>query len=255
MSWNYSELYEFEQRQRRRAEARDYDDPAFWGRVTARVTAALQQLDNEAILLFGIIGDVFDGVTDSDVVTALDRLRDRDEVLVLLNSPGGDVTQGLAIYHALATHPATVTIEITGVAASMASAIAMAGDTVRIAENGHVMLHDPFMLSGGDAAELRKAAEMLDRFGTTLAGIYAGKTGIPEAQIRDMMIAETWFTAEEALAQGFVDEIVAAAPAEAFAGLDARCLDHFRRPIPASLAELVTAGCNTLNARRARARS
>lgn len=235
---------EREQREARR-DARLVDE------ITADVMA---QLDN-TITLFGVIGDPLDGFGDNSVAAALDRLGDVDEVQVLLNSPGGDVVQGLGVYYLLATHPAKVTVDIVGVAASMASAIAMAGDRIRIAENGHLMLHDPWSVQGGNARELRKAADMLEGFGTSLARIYADRTGIADAEIKQLMAAETWFTAEEALERGFVDAIIEPAEAEAFASLDLRCVARFTRPIPASLAALVTAGCNTLNARRARARS
>ncbi len=102
----------------------------------------------------------------------------------------------------------------------MASAIAMAGDHVRIAQNGMVMIHNPWNVAVGDAEDLRKAAEVLDKFGTSLVGIYAQKTGLDEAEIRSMMDEETWLNADEALARGFVDEIIAPVEASAFAELD-----------------------------------
>lgn len=195
-------------------------------------------LEDGTVMLFGVIGDEFDGLTDNAVVEGIKSLGEVDEIEVLINSPGGDVYQGLAIYHELATNPAKVNVEIAGVAASMASAIAMAGDIIRIAKNGHVMIHDPWNVAVGDAEELRKAADLLDEFGTSLAQIYAERTGIPEDEIREMMAAETWMTAEEAKAKGFVDEIIEAAEPEAFADLDISEL----AAVPAALVSQIREG-------------
>jgi ATP-dependent Clp endopeptidase proteolytic subunit ClpP len=162
----------------------------------------------------------------------------QDEIRVLINSPGGSVYEGLAIYHELATNPASVVVEIAGVAASMGSAIAMSGDTVRIAQNGMIMIHDPWNVAAGTAEDLRKAADMLDKFGTSLVQIYAQKTGIPEDEIRAMMAEETWMDAEEALAKGFVDEIIEPVEATAFADLDVGEL----AAVPVALTRLIREG-------------
>jgi ATP-dependent Clp endopeptidase proteolytic subunit ClpP len=177
-------------------------------------------LEDGTVMLFGVIGDPMDGLDADSVVAAIRELEEPDALEVLINSPGGDVADGLAIHHELATNPARVEVEITAVAASMGSVIAMAGDHVAISENGHVMVHDPWTVAVGDAEDLKKASEMLEQFGTSLAEIYAEKTGLPEEEIRDMMAEETWMTAEEALEQGFVDEIVEPVEAAAFADLD-----------------------------------
>lgn len=200
--------------------------------VAGRVT------EDGTVMLFGIIGDEFDGLDSETIVAELKDLGDPDEIEVLINSPGGDVFEGLAIYHELATNPAHVRIEITGVAASMASAIAMAGDHIAIAKNGHVMIHDPWNVAVGNAEELREAADLLDRFGTSLAEIYAERTGLPEDEIRDMMAEETWLDADEALEKGFVDEVIRESDAEAFADLDISEL----AAAPAALTRLIKEG-------------
>lgn len=202
------------------------------GEPRARVLA------DGTLMLDGVIGDEWDGLNSAAVVSEIRDMGDVDALNVLINSPGGIVTDGLAIYHELATHPAAVTVEISGVAASMASAIAMAGDTVRMAKNAHMMIHDPWNVAVGDADDLRKAADLLDQFGTSLVAIYAHKTGLDEAEIRDMMAAETWLTAEEALARGFIDEIIEPASAEAFADLDIGELAS----VPAALTRLIREG-------------
>lgn len=177
-------------------------------------------LEDGTVMLYGIIGDAFDDLDADTVVAAIRELEDTDPIEVLINSPGGDVADGLAIHHELSTNDAAVEVEITAVAASMASVIAMAGDTIRISANGHVMIHDPWTVAVGDSEDLQKAAEMLERFGTSLAEIYAERTGLPEEEIRDMMAEETWLDAEEGLEKGFVDEIVEPVEAAAFAELD-----------------------------------
>lgn len=195
-------------------------------------------LADGTLMLSGVIGDEWDGLTSAQVVSAIRDLGEVDDLNVLINSSGGIVTEGLGIYHELATHPAKVVVEISGVAASMASAIAMAGDVVKIAKNGHIMIHDPWNVAVGNAEDLREAADLLDRFGTSLVNIYANKTGLPEDEIREMMAAETWLTADEALAKGFVDEVIEPVPAAAFADLDFGELAS----VPAALTRLIREG-------------
>lgn len=184
--------------------------------------AMAKLLSDGTLMLYGVIGDEWDGLTASEVVEHIRSLGEVDEINVLLNSPGGSVTDGLAIYNELATHPASVNIEITGLAASMGSVIAMAGDHVRIAENAMVMIHNPWNVAVGNSEDLRKAADVLDKFGTSLVGIYVQRTGLEEDDVRSMMDEETWLDAEEALAKGFVDEIGSPVEASALAesGID-----------------------------------
>ncbi len=195
-------------------------------RLNARV------LQDGVLMLFGIVGDDWMGFTAANVVQDLHALEDgeRDPIRVLLNSPGGSVFEGLAIYNELKTHSSSVELEIPGVAASAASMIAMAADRVTMGPEAHIMIHDPWMVEAGNSEALRRAAELLDRFGTSLANIYAERTGLPEAEIREMMARYdgdgTWLTAAEAVEMGFADEVVAGEDedeedrAAAFAGLD-----------------------------------
>lgn len=195
-------------------------------------------LADGTLMLDGVIGDERDGLTSAQVIAEIRDMGEVEELAVLVNSPGGIVTDGLTIYHELATHPAHVVVEIGGVAASMASAIAMAGDTVRIATNAHIMIHDPWDVAVGNAEDLREAADLLDQFGTSLVNIYVTKTGLSEDEIREMMAAETWLTADEALARGFVDEVIEPVAAEAFADLDVGELAS----VPAALTRLIREG-------------
>lgn len=126
-----------------------------------------------------------------------------------LNSPGGEVFDGMAIYNALKSHRATVNVSIEGIAASIATVIAMAGDHVSIAPQATMMIHEAHMLALGNAAEMTKAAANLERCSANIASVYAERTGVPEATWRDRMQAETWYSAKEAVAAGLADEVLA----------------------------------------------
>lgn len=190
-------------------------------------------------MLFGVIGDEWDGLDAATIVSEIKGLGEVDEFKVLINSLGGIVTDGLAIYHELATSETPVVVEIAGVAASMASVIAMAGGTIRMAKNAHFMIHDPWNVAVGNAEELRRAADLLDQFGTSLVDIYAQRTGIDADEIREMMARDngegTWLTAEEAKELGFVDEVIGPVEASAFADLDVSEL----ATVPAALTRLI----------------
>lgn len=125
-----------------------------------------------------------------------------------IHSPGGDVFEGHAIFNALQRHPAVITSHIDGLAASMASVVALAGKTVNIAANGMIMIHNPSGGSfGGTADEHRKSAELLDKVREVLVNAYEEKTGLARTAIEKMMDDETWMTAKEAKDFGFVDAI------------------------------------------------
>lgn len=128
------------------------------------------------------------------------------DIHVRINSPGGSVFEGIAIYNALKQRNAIVTVE--GVAASIASVIAMAGKRIRMARGSFMMIHDPSgMVVGGEDA-MRSMAESLAKIRSSIASIYSARTGKPTANILDLMTAETWFTAEEAVTAGFADEVL-----------------------------------------------
>lgn len=124
-----------------------------------------------------------------------------------INSVGGSVIEGTAIYNSLRRHKGGLTVHVDGLAASMASVIAMAGEEVVMAENAMLMIHNPWSLSVGDADDLRKEADVLDKIKNTLVNAYARKTGMEASTIASMMDEETWLDATEAVAMGFADEI------------------------------------------------
>jgi ATP-dependent protease ClpP protease subunit len=130
-----------------------------------------------------------------------------DELTVHLNSPGGDIFDGLAIYQALKDHKAKVTVKVDGLAASIASVIAMAADELIMAPKATMMIHDGWSVLAGNAAEMRKVADLLDKQSDIIASVYADRSGQPTDFWRDRMRDETWYNAEEALAAGLIDQI------------------------------------------------
>jgi ATP-dependent protease ClpP protease subunit len=130
-----------------------------------------------------------------------------DEITVHLNSPGGDIFDGLAIYQSLKDHSAKVTVKVDGLAASIASVIAMAADTLVMAPKATMMIHDGWSVGVGNASELRKLADVLDKQSEIIASVYADRSGQPSDFWRDRMRDETWYNADEALAAGLIDEV------------------------------------------------
>lgn len=193
--------------------------------------------DRAEILIYDEIGydPWFDaGIAAEDIVRDLQAIK-APRIDVRINSVGGSVFEGNAIYNALARHPAHVDVYIDGIAASIASVIAMAGDRIHIAANAHVMIHNPHGVVWGEAADMRRMADTLDKIRGSLVGTYARRTGHDTAQIEAWMDAETWFNAEEAVEHGFADEIVEGGEIDARI---AACLCTYRNVPPALAAAL-----------------
>jgi ATP-dependent protease ClpP protease subunit len=129
------------------------------------------------------------------------------ELTVRINSPGGSLFDGVAIYNALRRHDAAITVWIDGIAASIASMIAMAGDEVVMPENAMLVLHDPSGLVAGTASDMRAMAEALDRMKAGMVAAYRDKSGRDDAEIDALMAAETWLSAKEAVALGLADRV------------------------------------------------
>src|SRR5687767_4040065 len=144
------------------------------------------------------------GISASDVVAALQGAGD---VTVHINSPGGEVFEALAIFATFRNHPGTVTMRVEGWAASAASMIAMAGDQVVMEPQAMIMIHDAWSYAFGNAEDLRAEADILDKTSGNIAGMYATKAGGTADVWRAAMQAETWYTAEEAVAAGLADSI------------------------------------------------
>lgn len=124
-----------------------------------------------------------------------------------INSPGGDVFESIAMASMLAAHDGDVIVHIDGVAASAATRVALAGKEVRIADSGLLMIHNSWTMAWGNAEDIRKTADLLDKIDAGIAADYARKTGKPIDEISALMNAETWFSAQEAKDIGLVDHI------------------------------------------------
>jgi ATP-dependent protease ClpP protease subunit len=149
--------------------------------------------------------------TGNDARTFQQRLAELDveELDVYINSPGGSVFEGVTIYNLLVSHPATVNVHVLGLAASIASVIMLAGDSVNIAENAMVMIHDPSAGVYGKAKDFRQVADVLDKITESILNTYEGRTKLTRDQLRAAMTAETYYTADEAVMAGFATAKVA----------------------------------------------
>ena len=138
---------------------------------------------------------------------ALKELGDVSTINLSINSGGGSVFDGIAIYNMLKSHKATVNVYVEGLAASIASVIAMAGDTITMRSGSMLMIHRPFTVLQGNAEEMRKTADTLEKMGDNIVDIYSGRTGISSDDIRNIMNEETWLSAEEAVEQGWATKL------------------------------------------------
>jgi len=161
------------------------------------------------VLIHEAIGENWfgNGLTSKKFAADLQALGDVDEILVRINSPGGAVFDAISIYNTLKAHGANIEVLVEGLAASSASFIAMAGSTIRIGKGAMFMVHNPWTAAVGDADDMRDVADMLDKVGESLVDIYQARTKLPRAEIRKIMDAETWLTADESIKQGFADEL------------------------------------------------
>lgn len=171
----------------------------------------LSRYENKAVInIFGdIVDDIYeDGVSALQFAYELEQLGDVDAIEVYINSYGGSVSQGFAIYNQLKNHPAKVTTVCSGFACSIASIIFLAGDERIMQDASLLMIHNPFCMTMGNANELRKQADDLDKMAQVSVDIYCEVTGLNEETIKDMMDKETWITSKEAYELGFATKDV-----------------------------------------------
>jgi len=183
------------------------------------------------IMIYGDIGESFwsDGIGAKKFADDLKVLKDVKSLDIRINSPGGSVYEGLAIYNTLDRHPAQKTVYIDGLAASIASVIAMAGNKIIMPENAMMMIHNPFGMVVGDSEDMRKVAETLDKVKEGFITAYMKKTKMSSQDIWALMDEETWMTAAEAIGRGFADEF--AKPVRMAAHFD---LSKFKK-VPANI--------------------
>jgi len=191
------------------------------------------------VLIYEDIGDSwFGGINAKDFAKEIQALGKLDEINVRINSAGGSVFDGVAIYNTLLKNEARITVDIDGLAASIASIIAMAGDTVSMAENAFMMIHDPWAMALGTAEDMRKMADNLDAIRETLLNTYVNRSVAKAEDISRMMTEETWFNAQEALDAGLIDTITA--EMKIAAHLDKRLLGKFNK-VPDQLNDSIKA--------------
>ncbi|MBR9766520.1 MAG: Clp protease ClpP [Rhodobacteraceae bacterium] len=174
------------------------------------VKAASQEDEASISILDPIGADLWgDGVTAKRIAAALRSIGPKP-VTVNVNSPGGDYFEGLAIYNLLREHSERITVNILWVAAPAAPVSAMAGDEVRIARAGFIMIHNTWVVAAGDRHAMREVANWLEPFDETAVDIYAARTGIDEGALAEMLDRETWIGGQSAVDQGFADALLAA---------------------------------------------
>ena len=182
-------------------------------RALDRWNAGVQAADKEderTISVYDVIGHDYwtgEGVTAKRISGAL-RAMGKGAITVNVNSPGGDMFEGLAIYNLLREHDGEVTVKVLGLAASAASVIAMAGDKVQIARAGFLMIHNSWVMAVGNRHDLSDLAATLKPFDDAMAGIYAARTGKGAKAMAKLMDSETWIGGETAIEDGFADELL-----------------------------------------------
>jgi len=169
----------------------------------------VSKADKAEVWIYEMIGEDFwtgGGVTAKNFQKELSEIK-ASQIDLHINSPGGQVNDGITIYNLLKQHPANITTYIDGWAGSIATIIALAGSKVYMAENGMWIVHNPSGVVIGNANDMRSMADVLDKIGDTMVGTYASKTKKTEAEVKAVMDVETWMNADEAKEFGFVDEI------------------------------------------------
>lgn len=185
--------------------------PKSWYSIKAAAAGA----DTVEVSIYDEIG--YWGVTGASFIADLKGKLSSSvkNINLSINSPGGSVFDGWAIFNALKASGKTITVDILGIAASMASVIAMAGDKIRMPDNAMMMVHNAISGVYGDAADMRDVADVLDKIDNSIVATYVARTGKTEAEVRDLMAADTFMTAAEALELGFATEVTASVQAKA----------------------------------------
>lgn len=202
------------------------------GRPCARVTSELMPsaldrwngnlraaaADDNSISIFNVIGQDYwgEGVTAKRIAGAL-RSMNGEDVTVNINSPGGDMFEGLAIYNLLREYEGNVTVKILGIAASAASVIAMAGDEIKIGRGAFLMIHNCWVVAMGNRHDLQQVASDMEPFDRSMSDIYSARSGLDSATVDAMMDAETYIGGSDAVEKGLADSLL---PADAISDGD-----------------------------------
>ena len=162
------------------------------------------------VFIYGDIGGYWEEAVNAESFAKEISELDADDINVRIKSYGGVVFDGIAIYNALVRHKAKITIHVDGIAASIASVIAMAGDEIVMSEGSYIMIHKPWSYVSGNAEDMRKEGEILDKLEAGILDIYEARTGKDRKQLESWISDETWFSAQEAVDSGFADIMVPA---------------------------------------------
>jgi ATP-dependent Clp protease, protease subunit len=200
------------------------------GRYGFKAKASAKEAE---IWIYEEIGDDwYGGISAAQFVKDLKALGDLEKITLRINSPGGNVFDGIAIYNVLKQHKAKVVTYIDGYAASIASVVAMAGDEIYMAQNGIMMIHNAWALVVGNAENLRKNASELDKIDEAILSTYMTRVKKEKETICQMMADETWMSADECLEMGFIDSITD--PMEMAACFDLQRFRYRNIPKPAN---------------------
>lgn len=187
----------------------------FSPKISDRWNAAIGVVGDDqgnTINIYDVIGYDYwtgGGVLAQSISDQLVAFGAKADVTVNINSPGGDVFEGLAIYNLLRMHQGQITVRILGIAASAASYIAMAGDEIQIGDAAFIMIHNASTFAAGDKNDMQDAAELLGKIDQTIANIISARSGVDAKEILQLMDDETYITAQEAVDQGFADDYLA----------------------------------------------
>lgn len=192
-------------------DVRSYVSPLAMNRWDANIRAEEEKdRDERTIGIYDVIGEDFwsgGGFTAKRMSAAL-RALGKGPVTVAINSPGGDMFEGIAMYSMLREHAGDVTIKVMGLAASAASVIAMAGDEVKIARPAFLMIHNCWLMAIGNRHDLRDIADQIEPFDAAMADVYAARTGDDPKQMAKLMDRETWIGGSAAVDQKFADALL-----------------------------------------------
>lgn len=160
-----------------------------------------------SINIYEVIGKDWEGRgANAQKIAGILRNIGEKDVIVNINSPGGDVFEGIAIYNILRMHRAKVTVRVMGLAASAASLIAMSGDDIQMGDGAQLMIHNAWAVAVGNRHDMRSAADVLEPIDLAMAELYSARTGLEVKAVAKMMDAETWLTADQSITQGFATE-------------------------------------------------
>lgn len=233
-----------------RQDVHAFTKPAVFDRWSCD-SAGVRSLDrsDNVITMFDVIGEDFwtgGGVTAKKIAAQLRAIGDRP-VEVQINSPGGDMFEGIAIFNVLREHPQDITIKVMGMAASAASIITMAGDRIEIGAASFLMIHNCSVLAIGNRHDMRDTADWLEPFDQAMVDLYAQRSGQKPADIGKWMDAETFMSGSQAIDRGFADALL---PADAMKVDEAaKANDQKVNELRAMELQLVSAGMTRSDAR------